>query len=286
VTIAAAFRFETGILLCADTQYTSGAKIEETKMFTIKYHAATAVLVLTGRATYAKRAVEQITNSMKSLPEDELSKGNIQDAIESGLRKVFNDHVYPHPDWGKENSPDFSFVIGGYSPIDGDFLIGTEETISAEAVGRICLGSGAYLGEYLARMYLGRQQPLEQVVSLAIYILQQAKSYDSACGGKSEFVILWDDGDTSPVKEFNVNLGETYAESFTRCIAPLFYSMADVDKNDQEARKEMQSSIDMLVRNREMRRMSETKYNELIGVLRKKVEEEMPWIKDNRWPKR
>ena len=62
--------------------------------------------------------------------------------------------------------------------------------------------------------------------------------------------------------------------------------MADVDKNDQEARKEMQSSIDMLVGNREMRRMSETKYNELIGDLRKKVEEEMPWIKDNRWPKR
>src|ERR1019366_6143111 len=83
LTIAAAFRFETGILLCADTQYTSGAKIEETKIFTIKYHAATAVLVLTGRATYAKRAVEQITNSMKSLPEDELSKSNIQDAIES-----------------------------------------------------------------------------------------------------------------------------------------------------------------------------------------------------------
>jgi hypothetical protein len=243
VTIAAGFRFENAILLCADTQYTSSTKTHETKIFPIKHGAATVILALTGRQIFAKRAIERIKEGIEAIPENELSKGKLQDAIEVALRYIYNNHVYTHPDWGTDDAPDFDFVIGLYSPIDGDFLMATDETLTAEMLDHVCLGSGAYLGDYLSQMYKGRSQEMQEVVSLAIYILQQAKSYDQDCGGSSEFIVLWDDGDTSSIEEFDIAQKERFGEKFPRAIAPLFYVFSDLEKTDDEIQPKIDDAI-------------------------------------------
>jgi len=271
VTIAAGYRFDTGILLCADSPYTGAAKTNETKVFLVNHHAATVIFVLTGRSTFGKRAVERITGGIKAIPEDQLTRGRLQDAIETGLREIFNNHIYTHPDWGTHNAPELSFVIGLYSPIDGDFLLATEETICAEMTDHVCLGSGSYLGDFLSRMYKGRKQPFREVVDLAIYILQQAKSYDAYCGGNSEFIVLWDDGDTSPIRNLDVTLGETYSQAFMQCIASLFYSAADLDKTDDAVSENMKRSIDTLVQNRGIRKNAKTQYEALMNSLYEKA---------------
>ena len=234
MTIAAGFRFDTGILLCADTQYSSNAKTFETKIFEVYNKAASLVLAMSGRYLFAKRAVERIEANILALSEDQLSKGKMQDAIEAALRFVYDNHVYTHPDWGSEDAPIFDFVIGMHSPIDGDFLLATDETLTADMGDRVCIGSGHYLGDYLSRMYTGGYEEKDKVLALAIYILQQTKSYDVDCGGSSEFIVLWDDGSASPIEKTDITLGERYSEAFPKVIAPLFYALADLKTTEEE----------------------------------------------------
>jgi len=274
VTIAAGYRFDTGILLCSDSQYTGAAKTNETKIFPIKHKSATVVLVLTGRSTFGKRAFERIRDGILTIPEDQLTRGRMQDAIEVGLRDIFNNHIYTHPDWGTNNAPELSFIIGLYSPIDGDFLLSTDETICAEMPDHVCLGSGSYLGDFLSRMYKGRKQLFREVVDLAIYILQQTKSYDAYCGGNSEFIILWDDGDTSPIQNLDVTLGETYSQAFMLCVSSLFYSAADLDKTNDAVIGDMKSSIDTLLGNRVIRKKVKDQYDAWMNSFKKAASSE------------
>ena len=268
MTIAAGYRFDTGILLCAVSQYTGAAKTNETKIFAIRQYAATVVLVLTGRSTFGRRAFERIRDGILAIPEDQLTRGKMQDAIEFALRDIFNNHIYTHPDWGRSNAPELSFVIGLYSPIDGDFLFSTDETICAEMPDHVCMGSGSYLGDFLSRMYKGRNQLFREVVDLAIYILQQTKSYDAYCGGNSEFIVLWDDGDISEIQHLDVTLGETYSQAFMQCVSALFYSAANLEKSDDTVSQDMKRDIDTLVKNREIRRNTRDQYSALMDSLR------------------
>jgi len=158
----------------------------------------------------------------------------MQDAIEAALRHVFENHIYTHPDWGTDDAPNISFVIGMYSPIDGDFLLATDETVAMDMADCVCLGSGAFLGEYLSRMYTGRYDELDRVLSLAVYILQQTKSYDLTCGGDSEFIVLWDDGGISSMEKLGITIGERFSEGFPTIIQPLFYALADQKMTDEE----------------------------------------------------
>lgn len=234
MTIAAGFCFGDGILLCADTQHTSSSKTHESKILQVRHSGAALVLVLAGRTRFAQRGYEKIKEQVQLLSAQNLGKRTIQDAIERALRQVFNDHVYSHPDWGKSDGPDFSFIIGGYSPIDGPFLLATEETVCIEMPSYACLGSGSYLGDYLCRIYRRDRASISEAVHLAIYILHQAKSYDANCGGESEFVVLRNDGTSSPVKGFDVNLGEEYSVKFTRCVSLMFQALANVNIADSE----------------------------------------------------
>jgi len=258
VTIAAGFRFNTGIILCADTQYSGAAKTFETKLFQIRHRAASLVLALSGRYVFAKRAVERMEANIVAIPEDHLSKGKMQDAVEAALRFVYDNHVYTHPDWGTDDAPIFNFVIGMYSPIDGDFLLASDETLTADMGDSVCLGTGAYLGDYLSRMYTGRSDEIDKVLSLAIYILQQTKSYDQSCGGESEFIVLWDDGGTSPIEKLGITMGERFSEGFPTVIQPLFYALADQKMTDDE----LQPLLDRAVRS-----MKEFRQAAQLGVL-------------------
>lgn len=248
MTIAAGFCFKDGILLCADTQHTSSSKTNESKILQIQHCGATLILVLTGRTRFAHRGYEKIKEQVQLLSAQNLGKRTVQDAIERALRQVFNDHIYSHPDWGKSDGPDFSFIIGGYSPIDGPFLLATEETVCIEMPSYVCLGSGSYLGDYLCRIYRRDRASVSEAIHLAIYILHQAKSYDANCGGESEFVVLRNDGTPSPVTGFDVNLGEAHSVKFTRCVSFIFGALADVSIQDNELGASFKIFVDELTR--------------------------------------
>jgi hypothetical protein len=257
VTIAAGFRFDRGLLLCADTQYTADQKTYESKMFHIQHGAAHVVLILVGYEDYARRAIEMISEKVKNVPLDALTKENLHNAIESGIQRMLVGHVYHRPDLGKETCPDFQFVIGVYSPIDGAFLMKTAGEVAIIVDDKVCLGSGGYLGDYLSKMYLGSKQSLNEVTAFATYFLREIKAHDLSCGGKSEVIVLWDTGGISPRRTQDIALAEDYATSFNEASTAMFYALADLEKSneqiDEEMRKAYESLYHSLTSRREMR---------------------------------
>ena len=238
VTIAAGFCFDKGLLLCADTQYSADQKTYESKVFHIQHYGAHVLMLLVGSEGYAKRAVEMVAAEVKNIPADGLTKENLHNAIEFGMRKMLERHVYNRPDLGRETCPDFQFVIGLYSPADGIFLMKTEGETAFVVDGKACLGTGSYLGDYLSRMYLGPQQSLNNAVALATYLLHEVKAHDTHCGGQSELRVLWNDGRVSPVEIQDIALVEEYAPAFNKALAMIFYALADPDKSDDEMHQE------------------------------------------------
>jgi len=162
VTIAADFRFDLGILLCADTRWTGKAKTEATKIFTIKHHAATVVLALAGREAFAKRAVERIAENIRTLDQEKLTLSKLQDKIEAGLRDIYQ-HIYTHPDRKTPDSPEFAFVMGLYSPIDGHFLLMSDETITPIMPTHVC-EQGAGKSQRASKVGHGRVRSILGVV--------------------------------------------------------------------------------------------------------------------------
>jgi 20S proteasome alpha/beta subunit len=270
VTIAAGFRFDKGILLCADTQYSAGHKTEGTKIFPIPYGTARLVIALTGREAYARRAIEEIQRELQYVGVDELTKDNLQDAIEKALRTIFERNIFPHPHYGTFESPEFQFVIAMYSPIDGLSLLKSEEAVAFVIDDKICAGSGAYLGDYLnKRFYSAPNRPLNDAVALATYVLYEIKGHDIHCGGASEFAILWDTGEVSPVQTAKVVLNEDYAASFDEFSKKIFYAVADLERTDDEIFATMAKTDEVLFLSLITRREKQEQENLIKGLTKK-----------------
>ncbi len=270
MTIAAGFRFDKGILLCADTQYSAAQKTHQTKIFPIEYEGAKLIMALTGREAYARRAIELIEDGMHDIGKTELTKQNICNAIVEALRVMFENHVYPNPDWNGPNSPTFQFVAALYSPIDGTSLLKTEEAVVFTVTDKICAGSGAYLGDYLlGRFYRDGLQSLNDTVALATYVLHEAKAHDIHCGGASEFAILWDTGEVSPVQSGKIALNEDYAESFDEFSKKIFYDVADLERTDDEIFKAIAKTDEVLFLSLITRREKQEQENLIKGLTKK-----------------
>lgn len=270
MTIAAGFRFDSGILLCADTQYSAAHKTEGTKIFPISYGAARFIIALTGREAYARRAIEQIQRELQDVGIDELTKDNLQDAIERALLVIFEANVFPHPHYGTADSPEFQLVIAMYSPIDGLFLIKTEEGVAFTIDDKVCGGSGAYLGDYLnKRLYSAPNRPLNDAVALATYVLYEVKGHDIHCGGTSEFAILWNSGEASSVQSAKIALNEDYAASFDEFSKKIFYDVADLEKTDDEILHAMAKSDEVLFLSLITRREKQEQENLIKGLTKK-----------------
>lgn len=233
------------------------------------------VLALAGRSVYARRAMERIRQEITSLPTTKLSKDDLQTSIERALLNIFNTHVFIHPDWGTDDAPDFQFVIGIFSPGGGTFLMETEATIAVIVNDKICVGSGGYLGDYLLnRMYLRSKQSLNDAIALATYILHEVKTYDLECGGKSEFIVLLDTGQISPLQSRDITLNEDYASSFNEASTKMFYAVADLEKTDEEMHEGLVKADEVLFLSRISRRDSREQ-EQLVEALQLKISDQM-----------
>ena len=81
VTIAAGFRFNEGLLLCADTQYTANHKTDESKIFHVRHGGASIVLILTGSEGFGKRAVELVSKEVRNVSVGELTKEGVLTSV-------------------------------------------------------------------------------------------------------------------------------------------------------------------------------------------------------------
>jgi 20S proteasome alpha/beta subunit len=94
MTIAAGFACRDGILLCTDSRYSDGRKVDGRKIFPFQLNGGAVAFALAGNAAFAKRAIEECCISFGEKPQDHGSVMGIKTLIENSLKGFYKQFVF------------------------------------------------------------------------------------------------------------------------------------------------------------------------------------------------
>lgn len=190
MTVAASFRFDGGILLCADTKISTYIKTNESKIFASEYSEGafySAICVACNNFDLAKGAVRECEEALANVDIGIAAIASVRDQIQDVLTKFYHLHVLPRP----ADESDFELLIGILLNQRPQLYYSSRTEVLNEVSSYRCIGSGAYLANYL----IGRCGPYDslsrdEIGLMASYVLERVKDHDEAVGGEIEFFII------------------------------------------------------------------------------------------------
>jgi 20S proteasome alpha/beta subunit len=226
VTIAVGFLCRDGILLCADTQISKGSKSNESKILKVGFGSedpatsATVLVAICGAVKYARMGARHCFRAISKLPPNERTVDAIADSFEQGLKALFKEHLFPHPQFKEGVTVQYLVGIQARGEIG---LFSTHDT-SIDPVDYESVGSGGDLADYLSSSLLGELSAMnmKEVAFWAVHVLMQVKSRDLYCGGYSEMQSLGRDGSLSRPGHFEISVSEEYLKRFETATKKLF----------------------------------------------------------------
>lgn len=251
MTIAAGIQFNGGVLLCADSQFSSPSiKFFDTKLSQMESNSMdeqeriNTVVAMSGTDGYMQTVVTKIEDALSAAFMDRSAEEWVfvreTEVIESALIEVYKNHIYPHPRYGYTDGPHVELLIGISHGYSNATVYRTSETAVNELSFLdpfVFIGSGSDVARYAVSPLVDSQKfsreglLLDEAVLLATHALRVAKQNDIYCGGQSEFAVLYDDGTTGGVAQSAVDVTERYSETFEGVLRRLFYSVADIESD-------------------------------------------------------
>jgi 20S proteasome alpha/beta subunit len=239
LTIAAGFKFEKGVLICADTEITQGwSKYRGQKIFAVTFGGKQnpgpkVAFAIAGWVPYAKRAIavcqEHISKIHLKTPR-QLTNEGIRSCIADGLEKFHRKHIYKHPHYGTDAGPSVEFLIGAWSHVTGrPSLFSTSEAVVNEVPDFGCIGIGSYFARYVGNGLYRHDLPLRKIVLLATHLLRQTKNNVPSCGQESQFMTLQVGGEMSPIADFEIATSEVYSEKFVMLFNSMLLDIGDLE---------------------------------------------------------
>lgn len=183
MTIAAGFVCTDGIVLCSDTQYTSGIKSSAPKLWVADCspdnEAAVVALAGSGSATLIAAARDVILNAVGpfQLPIDE-----VKDSVETALEAFYEKHIYTRPGYSPD-APILQLLIALRTQDDLQLYEAGDAALAR--VDRACIGFGGDLGGYLIQTLFESSHSMRDTAMLVAYMLAQVKKFSAYCGGES-----------------------------------------------------------------------------------------------------
>lgn len=228
MTIAAGFRFDAGIILCADSEESTGTsiKVSVPKIEVIDKKWSKLVLTGAGDADMLNRAFEEISESVGP----RFSHDAIRGAIEQVVSDLYNQYVYPTPG---EDKPYFELLVGYHTAKGADFIkISRRATVRPKQ--HEVIGYGILQAAQLMDRWYRPAMSEDEAILLAVYLLQQTKRYVPYCGGPSRICILRPDGKVEWVSSARVTVEENYADEFDETIRDPFFACANRGVTDAD----------------------------------------------------
>jgi len=189
VTIAIGLRSNKGIVLAADSQETVSGYI---KTYTGKIHTtffpeAGSVVCFagSGQADYIDTAVKKAIEGMRSLK----TIPEIESQLENNLLEFFDKHLARWAYFPESDRPTVEFLIGVSTKLGGFELFHYQGT-SFHAVRAKAIGAGILLANSFIAEYVSPLMSVEELGSVAVYILSKVKKRVDTCGGFTDFVAL------------------------------------------------------------------------------------------------
>jgi hypothetical protein len=208
VTIALAMSFDSGVLLCADTQQGLPARIPcpSSRIFHRSYNShpagARSVFLISEPVEGVTAACERWERALDSLRPGEYTVGRMRSALEESLQE----------DAGRlwtrqlESHPDATLVAALYSPIDRQCcLYRTSGDELHEIAGYDCQGSGGYFAHCAIRDRYRAAESMESldlttVFAIATETIDAAREYLGGCGDSTEIMVMYANGRASAVQ--------------------------------------------------------------------------------------
>ena len=254
MTIAAGFKFDGGIFLCADSQFSYGgvSKARGNKLLSMKCARLPIKLgcAIAGDVPRARTAIRKIFMAIDSLPAGSEAR-DVFTAIEEAVSIAYKP-VFVHPLY-RNGDPDYSVLMCLWMEGVGSTLLITHEDNVNEVQQYDCKGSGEYLFRYLIQDMYDADMALESLVTLVTFALQEIKTYDPNVGFNSEFLAFFNDKKTfSRIAGYDVGHLENFGSLTKREFFRYMFVMADLKKTKKEMSTARQSFQDNLtnLRNR------------------------------------
>jgi 20S proteasome alpha/beta subunit len=195
VTIAAGFRCNDGIVLCADSLHTiSGyVKHHEGKIDTCAMEDFVIAIAGAGTTDYIRTAVETITRPGLEF----IDLLQIEIALRDRMLEFFGRHLLPWSNFPESERPMVELLIAvtgkKKTQYHGLFhYAGTSfHRVYEKAIGAGILLADSLIAEHIHSDRVHRNpQTLPQLCSLAVFILSKVKKHVDGCGGYTDLVIL------------------------------------------------------------------------------------------------
>jgi hypothetical protein len=268
VTIAAGFRFDGGIILCADTQET----IEHSKMSVPKLRVEPLQMVGkdspddlmiaiagSGDGPFIDKLIERAWEGVSltsSLDEacSEMEKGIKDTYREYG--QIFQVGYVPHAE-----------LIYGVKMHHRSKLFMADGPIVNERHAYGSTGAGYYMANFLASRMHHRYIPGPQAVILAAYVLYRCKEHVEGCGGDSHIALLNESGGSVFVDPWQTNFTTLQVKQVDDALSELFLSAPDLSIEDSAFKFDLNSFIGYISAVREAGREAKEKRDQKLAKL-------------------
>lgn len=264
MTIIAGFKCQGGIVLCSDTQETSGnAKRNVPKLQCLQgpvvsqdrqgmVNADLALAICgAGDGPFIDKIASQAWDAVRHVSD----VWEASERVESMIKETYREfgEIYQ-----AGSCPQVELIYGITKSGDSRLFQATGPVVNETAYASN--GIGYYLADFLAtRMRGDRWLTIRQTVILAAYILLQAKEHVEGCGGDSHIAVLRE-SESSGMVDFRLiqHLTE-YLKSADHCTGEMLLTAADFSISDSDASDGLSNSMDLLkfMRSEEIKRLKE-----------------------------
>jgi len=243
VTIVAGFRFNTGVILCADTQET----ILHAKTSVPKLRLEPAIKI--GRDSPDDLMIAMagagdgpfIDKLIELAWEKASTAATLNDActtIETTIKET-------HKEYGEIFQPGYlpsaELIYGVKMHGDSKLFSSTGPIVNEKQVyGSI--GAGYYMADFLAARMHKRYIPGSSAVILAAYVLFQCKEHVDGCGGESHILTLNEDGSSNFIDPWRVNFATQQLQVHDSYISNLLLSAPDYSLSDDQFKQQLQAA--------------------------------------------
>ncbi|HTD23306.1 MAG TPA: hypothetical protein VK738_11670 [Terriglobales bacterium] len=193
MTIVAGFSCADGIMLCADTEETIS---DTNKSSTEKLQTVTAgnVNILLGGAGSGDLIDFVSSQIFADFASNDYMWEQIPTVLNAHAKRVFNEHIRPYRGFPPNWIPELNFLIAIQSMNRCRLFKWTNNFVSLVSQYR---HDSIGIGTVQSRVMMNEMQfsvPSEQMVFYATRLMQKVKSQVVGCGGKTDIMVLKNDG--------------------------------------------------------------------------------------------
>jgi hypothetical protein len=239
VTVAAGFRCQDGIVLCADTQESilSYTKSSTQKLQTWELDDITISFAGAGDALLDDMIAQETVGAIvMQKPKDWDGFKRVFNGV---MLKIVKKHLIPLAAFKNEQRPSADMLIAVQFQ-DGALLFKSRDTLMRVVYGAECVGSGELLFQSFRDRLYSPSFNLAVTSKLAIYILNQIKRHVDGCGGNTDIALLNNKGrKLARISTDEVEKLEQDFNKFDEATKLLLFSFPDSSLTSEQFEKTM-----------------------------------------------